>query len=310
MNNTWPKLAGILPLNPQGEISPLDFMAQATDMADARMRAQSNFTQISLNVLMTLVFLRNTWQAIRLVQCQLCNVASWCCLIQAGMGAIFGLCTLSSALSSGPVCRVNGWMGAFGMTVSSVCISVCLLVKAYAVQMRDRRLLWFASLLLLPQGVTLWAAWIESDIVNTVHSACVVYLPAYYPWFRSALEISTNIVFSCIFLSAAVGQYRIFGSQCWRKLSADGLIYLILVIASNIATATLTAFLTFGLLSEMIYLLEWMMTSCLMIRQQERLQIEFTPKKRRRSSCYSKSHTMHILLLSQRSTDRPCFLLS
>ncbi|KAI8058161.1 hypothetical protein BDF22DRAFT_652279 [Syncephalis plumigaleata] len=179
--------------------------------------------------------------------------------------------------------RVNVWIGALGITVSSVCTGLFLLVKAYAVRMHDRRLLWLAIPLVLPQAFTVWAAWVESDIMNTLDSGCVVFLPSYYPWVKSIVEIAMNLVYSCIFIKAAFEQYRTFGSRGWRKLGVDNLLYLIFVVISSIIAAFLAMFLNHGMLSEMIYLGEWLVVCCLLIHQHERLQEDFTPRKDRRS---------------------------
>jgi hypothetical protein len=241
-------------LNPLGELSPLDFTVQATDFQDARRRAHSVLIQMSMNTILTVIFFRNSIRAVRLVNGQWRNVASWCCLVQSMMGTLFGMSALTSAISSYPSCRVNAWIGAFGVTVSSVCTGLFLLVKAYAVQMHDRRLLWLAVPLLLPQGFTVWAAWIESEIRNTVDSGCIVFLPSYYPWVKSTIEIVMNLVFSCIFIKVAFEQYHTFGSRGWRKLGVDNLYYLIFVVLSSIMTASLAIFPDYSMLSKMINL--------------------------------------------------------
>lgn len=241
-------------LNPLGELSPLDFTAQATDFEDARRRARSVLVQMSMNTILTAIFFRNSIRSVRLVYGQWRNVASWCCLVQSVMGALFGMSTLASAISSYPSCRVNVWIGAFGITVSSVCTGLFLLVKAYAVQMHNRHLLWLAIPLVLPQGFTVWAAWVESEIMNTVESGCVAFLPSYYHWIKSIIEIAMNSVFSCIFIKTAFEQYRTFGSRGWRKVGIDNALYLVFVVVSSIIAAFLAIFLNYGMLSEMIYL--------------------------------------------------------
>jgi hypothetical protein len=68
-------------------------------------------------------------------------------------------------------------------------------MKAYAVQMHDRRLLWIGGFLILPQFSNIWAGWVDTYSFNTVKAACEADFPEYFPWIRGAIDIVVNIFF-------------------------------------------------------------------------------------------------------------------
>ncbi|KAI9599461.1 hypothetical protein BDF19DRAFT_428784 [Syncephalis fuscata] len=261
-NDTWPKVAGFITVHPLGEISPLDFMASTTTMKDARMAAHSNFTQGAMNAIIFAIFLRNTYCALKMLYYRPRSIANWCCFLQAGAGVALGVVSLTAVTTSFSTCRHIGWVAAL----------------AYAVQMRSKILLWVGILLILPNGVTIWVAWFESPVFNTVKAACIMIFPHFYPIFKAALDIVLNIIFSTIFLRVVVGQYRVFGSKCWKRLSADGLLYLICVAISNLLTGVFTSIELLGPLREMVFIVDWVLTSCLIVYQHQQLLANAAPK--------------------------------
>ena len=178
-NESWPNLGGFIYFNPLGEISSLDFMSRAVDMDDARKRAHSNFSQIFMATCLFALFIRNTRCSIELLYKNSKSIPSWCCFFQAFMGTIFGMSTVFASLSSLVSCREVIWIVYFGLTVSSICVTVCLLMKAYAVQMHDRRLLWIGGFFILPQfsglGGHIFVQYCQSSILPTVYRRQIRY---------------------------------------------------------------------------------------------------------------------------------------
>jgi hypothetical protein len=56
-----------------------------------------------------------------------------------------GMASFLSFLGSSSTCRIAVWTSAFGLAVSSICTTTCLLMKAYMVQMRDKRILFIGA---------------------------------------------------------------------------------------------------------------------------------------------------------------------
>ncbi|KAI8058162.1 hypothetical protein BDF22DRAFT_664249 [Syncephalis plumigaleata] len=297
-NDTWPKVAGFIVVHPLGEISPLDFMSRTTNMKDARMALHSNFIQGTMNAILFCIFLRNMYRSLWMLYHRPRGIANWCCFLQSGAGVALGVVTLTSITTSFSTCRHIGWVAAFGLVVSAVCVNICLLLRAYAVQKRSKLLLALGILLILPNGVTIWVAWFESPVFNTIDHACIMIFPEFFPIFKAALDIFTNILFSTIFLRVVFRQYRTFGSKCWKRLSADGLLHLICVAMSNLLTGVFTTISLFGPLREMVFIVDWVLTSCLLVYQYEQLIKNGAPKSshsaKRRSikPQYSKMRTI------------------
>jgi hypothetical protein len=125
--------------------------------------------------------------------------------------------------------------------LSGMCVSVCVLTKAYAVQNKSKWLLLIGGLLIIPQTGLIWIAWVMSPVENSVEAGCVAHFPDIAPWYRFGLDIIINLLFSFIFLRVVIRQYKTMGSRCWQKLRRDGLFYLFSVLFSNMLCAIITA---------------------------------------------------------------------
>ncbi|RKP04453.1 hypothetical protein THASP1DRAFT_33776 [Thamnocephalis sphaerospora] len=266
---------GFVPYHPEGEISVWDFMTRPRTYESARRCLHSNAIQTAINTMLAYIFLRNTWRSVMLLRTRTQSIANWCCLIQALVGVIMACVNLSSIFPGGPPCRINIWVCAFGIMVSGICVSICLLIKAYAAQNRDRRLVWAAGLLMVPQPGIIWIVWASSIMLNTEKSACIILFPAYLPWYRFVLDLSINLLFSAVFLYAVYRQYRLIGNRCWQKLGEGGAVFLFAVVLSNLVCTIITATSAFGPLSEMFFLIDWVATSTLLIHQHESIRSAF-----------------------------------
>ncbi|KAI9598079.1 hypothetical protein BDF19DRAFT_420367 [Syncephalis fuscata] len=268
-------LWGFIPLDPSGEISIWNFLMEHKDIEDARMRAHSHYVQAFMTVVLLVIFIRNTYYAALLIYTKPRSVASWCCFFQALMGTISGILNMTTGLPGGFSCRICNWVYSLGITISSICVSLCLLIRAYIITNKSAFLLFAGILLIIPLPATVWIFWVKSISKNTVDAACVSIFPSYLPWFRLGLDVSINTVFSAIFLDVVIQQYRTIGNKCWKRLQSDGIIYLLGVTVSNISCALIVAFQFIGGFSEMMFLVDWMVTSTLLIHQHRGMQKAF-----------------------------------
>ncbi|KAI8053015.1 hypothetical protein BDF22DRAFT_743696 [Syncephalis plumigaleata] len=266
---------GLIRLNPLGEISPLDFLEQSTSIDDARTRFSTNGKTAIVGLVIGCVFFSNTWRALRLVYARPSNIPYWCCFLQAFMGILLGLGFLTGLLTSFMTCRRSIWIAASGLTISSICTTICLLSKAYMVQMRDKRILWIGIAFISLAFINVWAIMFQCEMTFTVEEACVAHYPTWFPISRGCIDLLINCLFSSVFLRVVIRQYKIFGSKCWDKLKSEGIFYLLCVTTSNLTCAILTMHESLGPLREMLFLADWLVVSTLLVHQNQRMRTVF-----------------------------------
>ncbi|KAI8052823.1 hypothetical protein BDF22DRAFT_685403 [Syncephalis plumigaleata] len=253
-------------------IAILDFLSQSANISDARIRLSSNSKQLIIANIILYMFVWNTWKAFKLLRSRPVNKSYWCCFIQAFLGVILGMSLPISFLSSSITCRILGWMLITGLATSSICTIICLLLKAYVVQMRDKRVLWFGIVCIPLPTIALWGVVFNEDMYFTSDGICMTDVPQWIPIVRGCIEIFTNSVFSCIFLRAVIKQYQAFGSNCWSKLKSDGLLYLLGAAISSIVCALISVFQSFGPISEIIFFVDWIAISTLLVHQYQNMR--------------------------------------
>ncbi|RKP06287.1 hypothetical protein THASP1DRAFT_31891 [Thamnocephalis sphaerospora] len=74
-----------------------------------------------------------------------------------------------------------------------------------------------------------------------------------------------NVLLSYTFLAVVHRQYRRFGSSAWERIVRDGIQIALLMAAANLACLFCIAFEVFGLLSIMLIIVEWCVSSMLLI---------------------------------------------
>ncbi|RKP05183.1 hypothetical protein THASP1DRAFT_32978 [Thamnocephalis sphaerospora] len=256
-------------IDPSGELSVGEFvLAHAGDVSLGRQKFRALGIQLLLCVVIFSLFAQCTIRAgVLLTYSHGRSISVWCCCIQALTGCITALVFLAGSLPNGPSCRVDVWTATIGLTVSSLCIHVVLLEKAYVVCNRDRRLLVIAVLLLLPSVALIYSGiWISYAQVDEQGFCLKIYAPM-HPWIKFWLDASVNMVFSSIFLSVILQQYRQFGTRAWGRLSRDGILIMLGIILSNTLAALGASLHLLGPLSQWLYLVDWAVTSILLIHQ-------------------------------------------
>ena len=74
-------------------------------------------------------------------------------------------------------------------------------------------------------------------------------------WVITSLPI--NLFFSGIFCYVAHKQYKLHGSDIWRRLSGDGIQTMCLVTLCNIVSGALVLLHAFGNFSQALFVLDW-----------------------------------------------------
>ncbi|RKP04885.1 hypothetical protein THASP1DRAFT_33298 [Thamnocephalis sphaerospora] len=254
-----------IPLHPLGELNTIEYVMEAQgDLPEMRARTRGALMQLSVNVVANYVFFRNMIISAKMLHRRPHVLATWCCLIQALAGIAYTIFALTLTMPGGPSCRVTLWNIGIGLAISPICVSIVLLQKAYIVHNRNRWLLIIGSVLILPQPLVTYYAW-SSPAVMVPITACLSYYPRYFPWVKFATDAPINTVFSLAFLIVVYRQYRQFGSGAWARLVRNGIQTMCLIVLSNFICMLCAALEVLGLFSEMFIVLDWILTSLLLV---------------------------------------------
>ncbi|RKP06918.1 hypothetical protein THASP1DRAFT_21994 [Thamnocephalis sphaerospora] len=268
-----------IPLHPQGELNAIDYLAQTPASPDEiRTRAFSIFMQLPFPIIINYIFMRNLAVSIRMVYQRPEAFAPWCCLLQASVGVIYTVNALLYAFPGGPSCRHAVWIVGVGITISQLCVGATLLQKAYIVHHRNKRLLVLGITLLLPQPLIIYFVWI-SPVIMAPPAGCLACYPHYFPWVKFAMDMPINILFSVAFISVVYRQYRQFGTAAWARLVRNGIRTMCLIVISNFVCMICAAFEVLSLLSQMFMLIDWIITSLLMIHHCENMRVSSAATK-------------------------------
>ncbi|RKP10274.1 hypothetical protein THASP1DRAFT_27958 [Thamnocephalis sphaerospora] len=268
LGNNWEKNATYLwgiPLHPLGELNTLDFITMAhRSMEQMRVRNRSLSMQSAINVVFIFIFARSLSISVPIVYQNRRTLAGWCCVIQATAGVVYCVSCLMVFLPNGPPCRVALWITGTGTTISTLCVGTTLLQKAYLAHQRNKWLLCIGIVLLLPQPAIAYIVWTSPGIMTPV-GGCLSCYPSYLPWIKLAMDLPINLVFSTAFLTVVYRQYRIYGSKAWVRLIRNGIQTMCLVVLSNLICMFGVAFEFAGLFSQFFFILDWVVTSVLLV---------------------------------------------
>jgi hypothetical protein len=89
------------------------------------------------------------------------------------------------------------------------------------------------------------------------NSACVMHYPSFIPWYWFGAVASINSLFSFIFCRVAYRQYRIFGSDSWRRLTHDGIQTMCLAVLCNIVCCFFIITRIGGNYSDILFPIDW-----------------------------------------------------
>ncbi|RKP05354.1 hypothetical protein THASP1DRAFT_32806 [Thamnocephalis sphaerospora] len=226
--------------------------------------------QLVVGVFTLWAFLNSTLDAVHLVIANRRQSVRWICLIQAISGATYGSILVSISLPGGTGCHTLIYIGGPLLTISTICTDAVLIMKAYIAHGRSRSILYLGIFLVVLQFAPLFVVLRKTKVYMTIYYGCLAELPNYYPWLRLGLDLPINLLFSVAFLHVVVSNYSRYGSDAWRRLSREGIMYMLYAAIINIVTAAIVATRLLGKYSQYIYLLDWYLSSYLILVQQER----------------------------------------
>ncbi|KAI9596913.1 hypothetical protein BDF19DRAFT_437188 [Syncephalis fuscata] len=193
------------------------------------------------------------------------SIIFWCCFIPSVLGIINSLIGIFMLLNFFGNCRIMVWIILFNISFTMISNSLILLQKAYLVLCRQRWILYISTPFIMAQ--LFFAPIIIYYSFSTLEEkvGCIDYYPQPILWYWFLINVPINILFSYIFCHIALKQYRLFGSDAWKKLARDG------IQAMTLATLCNTLFSIFSIMpiskaySDDFFIIAWwvMIGNCL-----------------------------------------------
>ncbi|KAI9591438.1 hypothetical protein BDF19DRAFT_271431 [Syncephalis fuscata] len=222
-------------LHPLGEMNIFDFFMEATgDIANQRLRLFGIQSLVLVDVIMFSIFVRNLVIVGRMVISRPRNMISWCCLIPSAFGIVNGIVAISMYTDLPINCRTMIWIVGFSMSSAMICNSLILLQKVYLVLFRQKWILYISIPVIISQLAFPFLLIYHSFISLEEKEGCTFYYPPFFLWYWFSVNAPINVVFSAIFCRVALKQYRLFGSEAWKKLARDGIQTMFLATLCNI----------------------------------------------------------------------------
>ncbi|KAI9593035.1 hypothetical protein BDF19DRAFT_498023 [Syncephalis fuscata] len=145
-----------------------------------------------------------------------------------------------------------------------------------------------------PYAIAAWCCLIPSffgftskNIFNTIMSkinyihciftietkvGCVDYHPKLFLWYWFSVSMPDNILLSALFSRIALKQYRMFGSDMWKRLARDGLQIMSMTVLCNTICYAFIAFRIGGDNAELLFVVDWMIIATLLAKRCERMR--------------------------------------
>ncbi|KAI9599245.1 hypothetical protein BDF19DRAFT_419538 [Syncephalis fuscata] len=259
--------------NISGKLNGIEYWANSDDITVVRERSIAVHMQILSNVMLLLLFIRNTKRALVMVVRRSNKLAPWCCLIATSIGVLFfGGFTMAHHMPGGPSCIQVIWCSIICLTTSTIAVNTLLLERAYLAHCCNRWVLVMGILFIAPAPVLIYLNWIKIHATFSHKAACYADYPHYFPYVRAALDAPPNIVFSLSFISVIYRQYRRYGGQCWANLVHDGVVVMMLVVTSNLVCFIGNVISVFGEATDYLYVIDWAITTTLLVHNAETIR--------------------------------------
>ncbi|KAI9594904.1 hypothetical protein BDF19DRAFT_465784 [Syncephalis fuscata] len=264
--------------DPLSELNAIGYLKDAeNDTAELRRRSFGVYSQLLSIMALLFIFLYNSYRSIKMVCKRSYRASPWCCLVSslAGVSYVGGIAMVHH-LPFGPSCHIVIWAAIIGMTISTMAINTLLLERAYLAHQRNRYLLIFGILLVVPAPVLIYRAWYDVLATFSPGTGCHGTYPPSFPAFRLLIDLPPNAVFSVAFLAVIYQQYRRFGDRCWKRLTHDGITTMLLVILSNLTCVIFNLSDILGDTKDVLFIVDWAITSSLVVENTYRMSTSLT----------------------------------
>ncbi|KAI8050491.1 hypothetical protein BDF22DRAFT_657086 [Syncephalis plumigaleata] len=253
-------------LDPTGELNIVDYALQPIDnVVQFQHRINGLRLQLALNIIVACIFMRNFYYSVKILMHKRKMFASWCCLITSILGitqgAVFGMGFLLGTLN----CRTIYWYVILVVGIITIINNMIMLEKAYLALRRRRWILYVGAFFLLPQFFFVLFVLKYSKVQLRDGFGCIMEYKEFVPlyWFGSNTPLAT--IFSGIFTHVAYKQYRLYGSDAWRRLARDGIQTMCLALLCSILCALGAILRVGGEFSTYFYFVDCLIISMLLL---------------------------------------------
>ncbi|KAI9593034.1 hypothetical protein BDF19DRAFT_449260 [Syncephalis fuscata] len=256
-----------IPLYPLGEMRAVDYIMDSADNRDLMHKRLFGFNgQVAFMVISGCIFAQNVYLSVQMIAAGSRKLSSWCCLISSISGLILGILSTQTLSSFGLSCRVLCWYITLGIGTTLVCCSAIILQKAYLVLCRPRWVLIVGIICILPQAGYPIMGTTVMRLTLAEYVGCVAFYSSVLPWYWSGSVLPINLLFSSIFSYVAYKQYKLFGSEAWKRLAQEGIQTMASVVTCNILCG-MFIFLEIGeSFSEFFFLIDWLVSTTILVR--------------------------------------------
>ncbi|RKP26748.1 hypothetical protein SYNPS1DRAFT_27574 [Syncephalis pseudoplumigaleata] len=229
----------------------------APTMKNCQARLTGLQRQVAVYTVVSLVFMRNLYVASRAFKGHARNLSTWCVFVVSLLGASSYFISLAIGLQPGLSCSHLGLFMTTILCVSTMCNGIVVLHKAYLALLRRR---WVAIVGGLTTAIQLGftvSVFFSARITTEPYNGCIVHYTdtMIYAWIGTVIPV--NLFFSAIFSYVAYSQYRLYGSEAWRRLAKDGIQTMCMVVLCNIVCSVFIASRVFGASTQLFFVVDW-----------------------------------------------------
>jgi hypothetical protein len=254
-----------IPLYPLGELNYIEYaMSEPNDIEVIRARTFGMWTQCIFEVVATAIFMRNIIKVCCLARRGIHRIIARACIIQASLGLVHTIISLTSFVPNGASCRTAIWVSSFAAVAGSICVNLALLHLAYIVNNHNRLLLVIGTVAVLPQLVLIYAS-ISSPVVPLPNLGCIMLYPDFMPWLKLALDAPINVILMVIVTMVIYQQYQKYGTKAWKRIVDCGIRTIGLICICDIFCMAMAGFKIFGVVSHTFFIVNWILTSTLLV---------------------------------------------
>ncbi|KAI8057085.1 hypothetical protein BDF22DRAFT_669437 [Syncephalis plumigaleata] len=231
--------------------------------------------QLLFNTILFWILVRNFHRALCIAIRSPRKLASWCCIAMTLPGMLSFLGTVSFGTEYALSCRVLSWCVIGSIAISMAASNAIMFERAYIIYQFNRWLLLIGiTTIVVPIPIILVLTYTRSVIKITADLGCYVeqHFYAYLVYICSGLL--TSSLYSLPFFVALYRRYKIRREIRWRRFLQDGAITMLLIAVSSLACFLLTIINTNGKYNNIVYIIDWIITSTLLVEHNYRVSTQ------------------------------------
>jgi hypothetical protein len=154
-------------------------------------------------------------------------------------------------------CTKLGWYAVVVIILSLIFSNLVILQRAYLSQCRQTWVIVAGVVAILPFLGFIVATIGYSYVEMSEENGCVAHYPDILPYLWFGGVVPVNLLFGGIFCHVAYKQYRMFGTDAWKRLARDGIQVMVIVTGFNLIFAFCVFARVGGGKTEIFFVLDW-----------------------------------------------------